>query len=163
VRGYEVVSSDKRVVGRVADVRDGYLIVESGRLHRSRRPVPREFIHVVDEAAQVFVTVPRRVLRDAPEVDRRSNFDLHRAARHFGLAEAYLQPPSQGNGVLLPHDSAWGADRDTIAAGRQPPEHRRAEIRKHMRPGRLPEHDHAHRSPALLGDRHWGGRRLNED
>ncbi len=136
MRGYEVVTSDQRVVGRVADVRDGYLIVEAGRLHKSRRPVPREFIHAVDEAAKVFVTVPRRVLHDAPEVDRKGHFDLHEAARHYGLAASYRQTD-----------------------GGDPPEHRRAELREHMRPGIAGEHEHGHREPALFGDRRLEGRR----
>src|SRR5262245_51112266 len=70
VRGYEVVTSDDRVVGHVVDVRHGFLVVESGRIHKSRHPVPREFVHVVDEAAKAFVTVPRRILMDAPKVDK---------------------------------------------------------------------------------------------
>ncbi len=93
-----MVTSDKRSVGRVVDVRDGYLIVEAGRLRRSRRPIPREFVHAVDEAETVFVTVPRRVLHDAPEVDRRGRFDTQEAARHFGLAWLYAQTPSEGRG-----------------------------------------------------------------
>jgi hypothetical protein len=137
VRGYEVVTSDQRVVGRVADVRDGYLIVEAGRLHKSRRPVPREFVHPVDEAAKVFVTVPRRVLRDAPEVDAKGHFDLHEAARHYGLAASYRQ-----------------------ADGSEPPEHRRAEARKHMRPGFAAEYEQ--RSPALLGNRRVEETRIRE-
>jgi hypothetical protein len=129
VRGYEVVASDRRAMGRVAEVKDGYMIVESGRLRKRRRPVPREFVHVVDGASKAFVTVPRRVLQDAPEADRQGNFDLQKAALHYGLAEGYEQ------------------------IGRAPAEHRRAELRKHMRPA--PANDHSHRSPALLGDRHW--------
>jgi hypothetical protein len=39
----------------------------------------------------VFVTVPRRVLRDAPRVDKHGNLDGASAAGHFGLAEPYLQ------------------------------------------------------------------------
>jgi hypothetical protein len=163
VRGYEVVTSDKRTVGTVVDVKDGYLIVESGRIRRSRRPIPREFIHAVDEAQTVFVTVPMRVLHDAPKVDRQSRFDRGEAAWHYGLAEAYMQPPTEGAGSSLTHDPAWGAERDALVAGLEPSEHRRAEIRKHMRPGESSEHDGARRSPALFGDRRWQERRVRED
>jgi len=115
MRGYDVVTSDDRVVGRVADIRNGFLIVVSGRLRKSRHPVPREFVHAVDEAAKVFVTAPRRVLRDAPRVDKHGNFDRASAAGHFGLGEPYLQPPTEGEGESLLHDPARGADRDSIA------------------------------------------------
>ena len=158
MRGYEVVTSDDRVVGKVVDVRNGFLIVESGHLRKSRHPVPREFVHPVDEAGKAFVTVPRRILMDAPKADRNGNFDRAETARHYGLAESYLQPPSEGEGVSLPHDPAWGADRDLIAAGRPAPEHRRAEIRKHMRPGFPDEHHRS--STALFGDRRIDDRRV---
>jgi hypothetical protein len=161
MRGYEVVTSDDRVVGQVVDVRDGFLIVESGHLRKSRHPVPREFVHVVDEAAKAFVTVPKRVLMEAPRVDKRAGFDRAAAARHFGLAESYLQPPTEGEGESLAHDPAWGADRDSIAAGRPAPEHRRAELRKHMRPGFPDEHHPS--STALFGDRRIDSRRVKGD
>ncbi len=160
MRGYEVVTSDDRIVGTVMDVRHGFLIVESGRLRKSRHPVPREFVHVVDEAAKAFVTVPRRILMDAPKADKHGEFDRSAAARHFGLAK-YLQPPAAGGGESLPQDPAWGADRDSIAAGRPAPEHRRAEMRKHMRPG-FPD-EHRHSSTALFGDRRIGNRRVKAD
>jgi len=86
MRGYEVVTSADRAIGTVVDVLDGYLIVRTGRLLTSLRPVPREFVHPVDAAAKAFVTVPRRFLRDAPRVDRKGNFDREAAARWFGLA-----------------------------------------------------------------------------
>lgn len=114
MRGFDVVTSDRRRVGRVVSVVDGYLVVESGGLRRSRRPIPLEFAHAVDEAATVFVTVPRRVLHGAPKVDRRGRFDTLEAARHFGLAEPYLRAPTHGAGELL--RPAWGAHGDVIAA-----------------------------------------------
>jgi hypothetical protein len=160
VRGYEVVTSDDRVVGTVLDVRHGFLIVESGRLRKERHPVPREFVHAVDEAAKAFVTVPRRVLMDAPKVDRGGNFNRAEAARHFGLAESYLQPPTEGESDS-PHDPAWGTDRDSVASGRPAPEHCRAEIRKHMRPGFPDEHHYS--STALLVDRWIDDRRVRSD
>jgi len=161
VRGYEVVTSDDRVVGKVMDVRHGFLIVESGRVRKSRHPVPREFVHVVDEAAKVFVTVPRRILMDAPRADKNGEFDRSEAARHFGLAESYRHPPTAGEGESLPHEPALGADRDSIAAGRPAAEHRRAEVRKHMRPGYPDEHHRS--STALFGDRRFDDRRVRSD
>jgi len=161
VRGFEVVTSDDRVVGTVMDVRHGFLIVESGRLRKSRHPVPREFVHVVDEAAKAFVTVPRRILMDAPKADKDGEFDRSAAARHFGLAESYLQPPTAGDGESLPNDPAWSVERDSVAAGRPAAEHRRAEMRKHMRPGYPDEHHHS--STALFGDRRFDDRRVRND
>lgn len=146
MRGFEVLTSDDRMIGHVADVRDGYLIVESGHVRKARHPVPREFVHAVDEAAKAFVTVPRRVVMDAPSVDRKGFFDRREAARHYGLAEAYVAPATSGAGEMLGHDPAWGSERSGSS------EHRRAEIRKQMRPG-YPE-EHKSTSPALLGDRH---------
>src|SRR5207342_1422224 len=90
MRGFDVVTSDDQVVGRVADMRDGYLIVESGHLRKARHPVPHEFVHAVDQAAKAFVTVPRRVLMDSPEVNRKGFFDRRKAARHYGLAESCI-------------------------------------------------------------------------
>jgi len=96
MRGYDVVTSDDRVVGRVVDIRNGFLIVESGRIRKSRHPVPREFVHAADDAAKAFVTVPRSVLTEAPQVDKRGGFDRTAAARHFGLAESPdLQPTGE--------------------------------------------------------------------
>ena len=73
--------------------------------------MPREFVHAVDEAAKAFVTVPRRVVMDAPEVDRKGFFDRRKAARHYGLAESYIAPTTEGRGETLGHDPAWGSER----------------------------------------------------
>jgi hypothetical protein len=137
VRGYEVVTSDDRRVGTVSDVRDGCLVVETGRLRRRRRPVPREFAHTVDEAGKVFVTVPRAALRDAPRVRRSGDFDVQEVARHYGLVAAY-----EGTG------------------GRGPAEHRRAELRRQMRPG-SPER-HGPPFPSLPGEHRLEESRIRE-
>jgi hypothetical protein len=113
VRGYEVVASDDGRMGRVVDVKHGYLVVESGWPGKLRRPVPREFVHVVDEAAKAFVTVPRRVLRDAPHVDRHGNFDLEEAARHYGLTAAPREQGAERQKHLRPGSA--GHDRGAPA------------------------------------------------
>ena len=134
MRGYDVVTSDDRVVGTVLDVRHGYLIVESGRLRKTRHPVPREFVHVVDETAKAFVTVPRRILMDAPRVAKDGEFDRAEAARHFGLAESDLQPPAE--------------DAGDVASAR-------------TGPGLADEHHPS--STALFGDRRFYDRRVKND
>ena len=86
MKGYDVVTSEGQKIGRVADVLDGFLVVEVGRVLRSRRPVPKEFAHAQDGQRAVAVTVPTEVLRDAPRVHRNGTFDVDVAARHYGLA-----------------------------------------------------------------------------
>jgi hypothetical protein len=88
VRGYPVVTSNDRTVGRIAEVQERYVIVESGVLGRSRRPVPKEFIHLRDGQRKVFVTAPKSVLEDAPHAHLDGSFDAEEAARHYGLTEA---------------------------------------------------------------------------
>jgi hypothetical protein len=161
MRGYEVVTSDDRVVGCVVDVQGDYLIVESGRLRRSRRPIPRQLVHAVDEAAKAFVTVPRRVLKDAPKVDRKGAFDHDEAARHYGLVESFDWPPTEGTEEPLPHTLSWGYDSEPSGRHGQPVEHRRAEIRKQMRPGYSEPHQPT--QAALFGDRRLDRRRVDKD
>ena len=67
MKGYEVVTSDGQRIGRVADRIGGFLVVELGRLLRTRLALPREFVHVTDCDRRVVVTVPRALLQAAPE------------------------------------------------------------------------------------------------
>jgi hypothetical protein len=91
VKGYDVVASDGQKIGRVRDVLDGFVVVELGRFIRSTRPVPKEFAHAADGKREVVVTVPKKVLRDAPKVRRNGSFDVELAARHYGLASSFAQ------------------------------------------------------------------------
>jgi PRC-barrel domain protein len=85
VKGYDVVTSDGRKIGRVTDTLDDFVVVELGRVLRSRRPLPREFAHATDGERKVVVTVPKVVLEDAPRVHRNGTFDVDAAARHYGV------------------------------------------------------------------------------
>jgi hypothetical protein len=89
VKGYEVVTSERRKIGRVSAVLDGFLVVELGQVFRSRRPVPNEFAHAQDGERTVVVTAPRNVVEDAPRVHHRRIFDVEQASRHYGLSSSY--------------------------------------------------------------------------
>jgi len=84
VKGYEVVRSDGKRIGRVADKIGGIVVVELGRL-RIRLALPREFAHTTDSDRRVAVTAPLALLRAAPRVTRRGVFDAGAVSRHFGV------------------------------------------------------------------------------
>ncbi len=84
MRGYHVVTGDGRRIGRVVGMRGDFLIVEVGRVLRSRRPVPIAFAHPNDAERKVSVTVPRASLWGSPKVNGR--LDERAAAAHYGLA-----------------------------------------------------------------------------
>ena len=85
MKGYDVVTSDGRKIGRVTDALDRFVVVELGRFLRSRRPLPKEFAHATDGERKVVVTVPKALLADAPRVHRNGTFDVDAAARHYGV------------------------------------------------------------------------------
>ena len=84
MKGYEVVRSDGKRIGRVADKIGEIVVVELGRL-RARLALPREFAHTTDSDRRVAVTTPLALLRAAPRVTRRGVFDAGAVSRHFGL------------------------------------------------------------------------------
>ena len=58
-------------------------MVKLGRLPSSRRPVPLAFVHPDDVERTVRITVPRAVLRGAPQVN--GSLDERAAAAHYGV------------------------------------------------------------------------------
>jgi hypothetical protein len=86
VKGYDVVRSDGQRIGRVADAIGGFVVVELGRLMRTRLALPREFAHATDGERKVAVTATRALLEQAPRVSRSGVFDASASARHFGVA-----------------------------------------------------------------------------
>ena len=88
MKGYDVVTSEGRKIGRVIDTSDGFLVIETGLL-RSRRPLPKEFAHAKDEERTVVVTVPKKVLQGAPKAHRNGTFDVDEASKHYGLASSF--------------------------------------------------------------------------
>ncbi len=86
MKGYDVVRSDGKRIGRVADKIGGVVVVELGRrLLRTRLALPREFAHATDCDRRVAVTTPLALLRAAPRVTRNGVFDAGAVSRHFGV------------------------------------------------------------------------------
>jgi len=86
--GYDVVTSEDEKIGRVADDRGDYLIVEQGLLRKTRHALPKAFAHPVDAERLVRVTVGRDVLADSPTLDDDDAIDEDAVARHYGLESA---------------------------------------------------------------------------
>jgi hypothetical protein len=84
MRGYHVMSGDGRKLGRAVGMHGDFLIVELGRLRRTRRPVPMVFVHPNDSKRIVTLTVPRSALRCSPKVN--GTLDERAAAAHYGVA-----------------------------------------------------------------------------
>ena len=84
MNGYLVVTSNGRPVGRVVESHGDFLVVEVGRMLRSRRPVPLEFVHPIDAERRVRITVPVQMLQRSPRVD--GTLDERAAAQYYGVA-----------------------------------------------------------------------------
>jgi hypothetical protein len=84
MNGYLVVTGSGRPVGRVVESNHDFLVVEVGRLFRSRRAVPLEFAHPNDTERRVRITVPVQMLRRSPRVD--GVLDERAAAEYYGVA-----------------------------------------------------------------------------
>jgi hypothetical protein len=135
--GYEVVTIDGDKIGHVVDEQDGYLVVEHG-LRKTKHALPLNFTEVVDGERVVLTTLSKHIVHDSPKVN--GELDRTAVAEHYGLAEGYDDPPTRGQGDLLPDDPAFGADDGS---------HARARLRSGMARG-----DGAHdrgNSPGLTG------------
>ncbi len=148
VEGWDVVTSDDDKVGRVVAVTSEYLIVEQGLLIKSRHAVPKQFATPRSDGRSVCVTVPKDLVSDSPKVDSAGHMEEQAVAEHYGLTTPGEAAPTEGYGdIVSDADPAWTAESDAAAAGLQPAEQERAEIRSGGE--RLPEPS----SPALLGNR----------
>jgi hypothetical protein len=128
MKGYEVLTTDDDRIGSVVEVDGDYLIVETGKLRKSRRALPKAFAHPVDADQVVRVTVSKQLVNDSPKVG--GSVDEQAVARHYGLAGGYEHPETEGDGVLLPDDPAESAAVDGARHGIVPAEQERAEIRE---------------------------------
>ena len=153
MEGFEVVTSDDCKIGHVVEVRDGHLIVEHGLLKKTCHAVPETFAHEDPANNTVRLSVSKAIVETSPKLEN-GTFDTEAVAEHFGLAEGFVAPETEGYGELLPDDPGVSADQDAFRAGRQPADQERAEIREG---GLEPERDKADAPTGYLSDRVPGG------
>ena len=148
MEGYELRTSDDAKAGRVVEVRGDNVIVEHGALFKSRHAVPQTFVHVDDSERVVRASVSRKIIEASPKVDG-GELDERAVAEHYGLADAYEAPPTEGYGETMPDDPALGPERDRERAGMTATEEERARIRSGTAPGEGPLDEIS--SPGITG------------
>jgi hypothetical protein len=129
LEGYELVTSDDKRLGHVVAKIGDNVIVEHGHLRKSRHAVPDTFIDVHEDEGVVRTTLSKQLIEDSPKVPDDGDVDEQEIAAYYGLAEAYEDPGTLGEGVLEPDDPAWTADQQALSSGIEPAEQERARIR----------------------------------
>jgi hypothetical protein len=129
MEGYEVITSDDRKAGHVAEVKGDNLIIEHGMLIKSRRAVPKVLAHA-DEAEQVVrLSVSSDLVEASPKLDN-GQVDQQAVAQHYGLAAGEPAPETKGYGELTPDDPALSAEQEQLRAGIEPAPAHRARMRE---------------------------------
>lgn len=134
MEGYEVITSDDAKAGKVVDIRGDNLIVEHGTIFKSRHALPQTFAHADESERVVRASVSKQILESSPKVED-GELDERAVAEHYGLAEGFEEPTTEGYGEAVPDDPALGAERDRERAGMTATEEERARIQSGSEPG----------------------------
>ena len=126
---YEVLASGGESVGIAVGVRDGNVVVEHGRLLKSRRALPLAFVQVDEDAHVVRATISKRMIEESPKL--RKDVDQAAIARYYGLVGGGSSPATEGYGEVGPDDPAVSAERQELASGLEPAASERARMREH--------------------------------
>ena len=110
MKGYDVKTIDDDKVGHVVDNDGDFLIVEHGLL-KTKHALPMTFAEVDDAEQVVHTTLSKALIHGSPKVN--GDIDRQAIAEHYGLAEGFTDPPTRGQGDLLPDDPAYGSDDGT--------------------------------------------------
>jgi hypothetical protein len=128
VEGFDVIGSDDGKVGTIVAVDHDLLIVEGGLVRKTRHAVPVVFAEEADDRT-VRLTVSKELVVDSPDV-KDGEIDRRAVAQHYGLAEGYDSPETEGLGETTADDPAWSADEEAQRIGVEPPAQQRARIRE---------------------------------
>jgi hypothetical protein len=143
VEGYDVITSDEHKLGHVVGTIGDNVVVEHGTLRKTKHAVPKTFAHVDDGEKVVRLTVSKEIVEESPKLNG-DEPDERAIAEHYGLAEGYDAPETEGDGELLPDDPAWSAEEQELRTGVPTAEQERLRAR---------QGDDMPESPGLLGER----------
>ncbi len=90
MEGMDVVTNDDDKLGTVLEERDGFVIVESGHVFKSKHAIPGDFVH--EQGDVMIATVTKDVVMDSPKVEV-DDFDAAAIRRHYGLDVAFEADP----------------------------------------------------------------------
>jgi len=134
MEGYDAIGSDEGKLGQVVEVDGDFVIVEGGRLRKKRYAIPTAFAHADDGEQVVRLTVSKSLVQDSPAL-KDGPLDRQAVAEHYGLAEGYTAPETQGYGELTPDDPAWSAEQEQLRTGVEPAAKQRVESREGQEAG----------------------------
>ena len=131
---YDVLTSDGKKAGTVVGEVGDYLVVEHGMLRKTRTPLPRAFAEVHESEGVIRATVSKEIFDGAPAM-RDDEVDEQAVAAHYGLAEAFADPESEGYGDTLPDDPGLSAEAQEHRTGVESAAQERAEVRSELASG----------------------------
>ena len=105
----DVVTSDDHKLGTLVAERDGYVIVESGHVFKSRHAIPTEFLHEHDGVLRA--TVAKAIVDDSPEVEG-DDVDANAVKLHYGLVAVRVVDPDPASSERL--ETLGGANDPSI-------------------------------------------------
>jgi hypothetical protein len=110
MEGRTVVTSDDQKLGPVVAEPDGFVIVESGHMFKSRHAIPTDFLHEHEDV--VRATVGKDVVQDSPKIDG-DTVDEYAVKMHYGLIEVKVVDPD-------PNRTHAGDPTDDVPTGLDP-------------------------------------------
>jgi hypothetical protein len=128
MEGYEVFGNDDGKLGEVVAVDGDLLVIEEGRLRKTRYAIPTAFAHSDDDQRVVRLSLSKELVENSPPL-KDEEIDHRAIAAHYGLADGYEGPDTKGLGEITPDDPAWSSEYQAVRSGVEPAPARRAKIR----------------------------------
>ena len=106
---YDVVSSDDSKIGHAVGTKDGFLIVESGLIRKTKHAVPLDMTRTDADEKVVRLTVTKQMVEEGPAVED-DDTDWRAVSDYYGRG-AELEGQPEG---IEPSDQERAAMRDSL-------------------------------------------------